>query len=371
MSLVQTESPKSSTRILAKILIIDDEESIGIGVSDLLNSYEYSADYVMSAEAGVKYLESNPDVDIVLLDINLGTGMSGLEALPVIKDRFRYVQIIMLTSHDSIEVGIKAMKNGAHDYLTKPFDERNFFELVPQALEKKKLTQLSDLYLGILVHDMNNPLNNISLGMDMLKITLKENLNPRQERLFGVVHSGLWEIKNMVRNILNVNKFEQGGVAARITEFELRPCLEKTLSIFSGLIQITEKKIKTEFLLPENSKIHADKELLNQVIGNLLSNSLRYCPKNEEVEFKVQYSEPKLLKFSVTNPGSFVPDSMKNEIFNKFFIGQAQEKGKSNRNFGLGLSYSKMAVEAMNGHIWVESQESPEITTFHFTIPQS
>ena len=180
-------STETNVKTIANILLIDDEESICIGLTDLLETYDYSATYVQNAEEGLEYLKNNSDIDIVLLDINLGTGMTGVEAIPIILEQSKYVQIIMLTSHDSINVGIECMKQGAFDYLTKPFDENKFFEIVPNALEKKKLAQLSDLYLGILVHDMNNPLNNISLGLDMLRITLKSNLDALQNRLLTVM----------------------------------------------------------------------------------------------------------------------------------------------------------------------------------------
>jgi len=360
--------PAESVYTKANILLIDDEESICIGISDLLNSYNYSASYAQSAEDGMHYLDQNSDVDIILLDINLGTGMTGVEAISAILEKYKYIQIIMLTSHDSIDVGVECMKKGAYDYLTKPFDENKFFEMVPNALEKKKLAQLSDLYLGILVHDMNNPLNNLSLGLDLLQITLKSNLDAKQNRLMGVMEAGIWEIKNMVKNILNVNKFESGGIKNRASEFNLKTEVDKNLQVFDGLAHVTQKNIDLNYNLPDEFTLYNDQELFAQVLGNLVSNSLRYCNKRESIHIEIGSEEDDFLKVKVTNPGSYIPEELQSELFGKFYNGDSKLRSKSNLNFGLGLTYSKMAVEAMGGSIWVESQETPPVTSFIFKV---
>ena len=64
-----------------QILIIEDEISICIAVRDLLEIYKYNVEYVINAEEGIKYLEENPQTDVILLDINLGTGLDGVKAL--------------------------------------------------------------------------------------------------------------------------------------------------------------------------------------------------------------------------------------------------------------------------------------------------
>ncbi|MCI0473620.1 MAG: response regulator, partial [Ignavibacteria bacterium] len=96
------------------ILVIDDEIALCIAVKDLLESYAYSVYYAITAEEGIAYLEKN-ETDAVLLDINLGSGLNGVEALAVIKEKFNYTQVIMFTSMTTIETGIECMKKGALD----------------------------------------------------------------------------------------------------------------------------------------------------------------------------------------------------------------------------------------------------------------
>jgi len=86
------------------VIIIDDEYSICVGISELLEAYGCNASYAMSADEGLLLLKKNPQTDIVLLDIDLGPGPGGDELLPKIKEQFKYVQVIMFTSQSALEM---------------------------------------------------------------------------------------------------------------------------------------------------------------------------------------------------------------------------------------------------------------------------
>ncbi len=353
---------------VANVLLIDDEESICIGVTDLLETYGYMAEYANSAEDGLRYLKSHPETDIVLLDINLGPGMGGVEALSAIKQNQKYCQVIMLTSLTSVEVGVSCMKQGAFDYMSKPFDEERFFQMVPKALEKKRFAQLSDLYLGILVHDLKNPLSKITLGIDFFKATANQDFTDKQKKMFSVIDAGLWEIKNMIGNILNVNRFEQKSIALRSERFSLKDLSDGLLAMFKDHTVSSGKEIKVRFWIDEGYILRQDRELFEQVLGNILINALRYCPKKQVVHLDFSEKE-RQLKVAITNPGSYISDSERDGIFEKYFNARPENRDKANRNFGLGLTYSKMAVEAMGGSIRVDGEASPPTTTFKFTVP--
>jgi len=132
----------------------------------MLELFGHKSDYAVSADETLMYLQKNPQTDIVLLDIDLGAGLSGEELLPVIREKFKYVQVIMFTSQNSLEMGVECIKKGAFDYMTKPFREKKFLKKVPLALERKKIAKLNDLYMGILVHDLNNPIHTFSAPLN-------------------------------------------------------------------------------------------------------------------------------------------------------------------------------------------------------------
>lgn len=359
-------SEKQSKEIT--ILIIDDERTVGEGVADLLDTYDYHTYYKASAEQGLIFLQSHPETDIVLLDLNLGEGLNGIEALPQIKEVSPHVQVIMLTSQNDLETGLKSMKSGAFDYLTKPFDEESFFEKVPGALERKQLSQLSELYLNILVHDLKNPLQNISMAVNSIEVFGKDNLNEKQSKAVTNAYIGIRQINNMINNILNVAKFEKGSLKGRIAPFDLKPIIENQLQMFIIRESSLDRPILMQFNGLDDAVVHNDVEFFSQVLWNLVSNATRFTSAKHSIKIDISRYSDDAFKISVSNKGSYIEEDQREKIFKKFSQIDMQT-ASTGQNFGLGLTYCQLAVNAMGGHIWVESQQGdvPE-TVFSFTV---
>lgn len=351
-----------------QILVIDDEISICIAVKDLLEIYNYRVEYANNAEEGMTYLEENPQTDVVLLDINLGSGINGVEALSQIKERFKYVQIIMFTSMTTIDTGIECMKKGALDYITKPYDETDLLKKIATALERKKIEQMNDLYLGILVHDLKNPLQNIMGALEVVKYTLDESLSDQQKKFLESADKGVSQIKTMINNILSVSKFENGTLSARRESFPLKKAVDESLEILQTEANNQSKSLTTNYSIAEDYTIFTDKEFFSQVLSNIVSNALRYTPPDGNVAVDFKNTEKDVLHISITNTGSYIDEADREAIFDKFSSVKIGNKRSNGQNYGLGLTYCKMAVDAMDGKIWVDGNKEIPETTFHFTI---
>ncbi len=123
---------------MAKILIVDDEEKIRRILALLLRGRKH---HVTEAASGEEALEIAPDLqpDLVLLDIQM-SGIDGLETLRQLRSRQPTVDVIMITAFGSIRSAVEAMRSGAHDYITKPFDNEELLLLVDRALEMRRLS---------------------------------------------------------------------------------------------------------------------------------------------------------------------------------------------------------------------------------------
>lgn len=341
------------------VLLIDDELSICTGVCGLLELDGFKADYALSADEGLLYIETNPTVDIVLLDVNLGRGLSGPELLPMIKERNRYVQVIMFTSHDRLEVGLICMKRGALDFMTKPFDHRAFYRIAATALEKKRVEQVKDLYIDMVIHDLKNPLQCISGAVEVLQDTI-ENSSPIQKRLFETATSGVQRIQMMIGNILGVTTFEKGNLSARRTRFALKQQVENALLFFSPL--------EIEYRTDPETEVTTDKDLFLRIICNIVANALRFSYPDIPVKVCFEKNENDLLVVSISNDGSFIPEEYREAVFDKFFGTNRTASVIQGQNFGLGLTFSKMAIEALGGRIWIEGDKEIPRTIFKFSV---
>lgn len=124
---------------LQKILVVDDEPSICHGCKSILSENGYDVDISSSGRVGFEKILKN-SFDLVLLDIRL-QDMNGLEILKKINKKKIDVCVIIMTGHGTIENAVEAMKNGAFDFITKPFDEKELSKSVLKALENKNLVQ--------------------------------------------------------------------------------------------------------------------------------------------------------------------------------------------------------------------------------------
>jgi putative two-component system response regulator len=127
-----------------KILVVDDDETVCRLLVELLSTESYQCHAAGSAEMAIQLMEQE-DYDLVLSDI-LMEGMSGVDLLQVTRERFPDVAMIMVTGLEDRETALKALNLGAYGYLIKPLDKNDLIIGVANALERRRLTLLSQQY---------------------------------------------------------------------------------------------------------------------------------------------------------------------------------------------------------------------------------
>ena len=119
------------------IMLVDDEVPFVETLAKRLATRNIETIKAFSAEEGLETLETNQNLDVIILDIKM-PGMDGIEMLKIIKKVSPLTEVIMLTGHATIELGIKGMKLGAYDFLTKPCDIEELVSKVEEAAKKKR-----------------------------------------------------------------------------------------------------------------------------------------------------------------------------------------------------------------------------------------
>ncbi|HUU27300.1 MAG TPA: sigma-54 dependent transcriptional regulator [archaeon] len=135
-----------------KILVVDDEKTIRNILTTLLTDETYTVLAAGSGEESIAVVDSF-EPDLILMDQRM-PGVDGIEALVRIKEKRPEVTVIILTAHASIELAVEAIKKGAYDYLSKPFDNEELLIIIRRALERNRLAgeitqlkkQLQDKY---------------------------------------------------------------------------------------------------------------------------------------------------------------------------------------------------------------------------------
>lgn len=128
----------------ARILIIDDDEAVGVLLCDLL-SENYECVTATSAEEGISILRREEEFNLVLSDINM-SGMSGLEMIPRVHEIATHAVVMMISGEANIDVAVSAIRDGAFDYIRKPFNLNHVEAAVKRAVEHHALVAAKRRY---------------------------------------------------------------------------------------------------------------------------------------------------------------------------------------------------------------------------------
>jgi DNA-binding NtrC family response regulator len=148
------------------ILIIDDDNAIRAGVKRILSKAGYTAEVFCNGQLAIEHLKLKP-VDLIISDLKM-PGMSGLEVLKAIRELQSEVPIIIITGYSTVDTAVEVMKNGAVDYLAKPFTPDQLLQKVVLALEQRT-KRIEQIGLGQLHEDLGFDAF-IGTSMEMQKV---------------------------------------------------------------------------------------------------------------------------------------------------------------------------------------------------------
>jgi signal transduction histidine kinase len=262
------------------------------------------------------------------------------------------------------------------------------------ALQNATLTDLDNEkneFLGIAAHDLKNPLSNILLTVQLVESYMDDTPKERVLEWTRSITTGAEYMLNIITNLLDVNKVESGKIEMHIEPIEASVV---ALVAESYAHRAAEKNIALVVEVPSQPLCFmADRNALQQVVDNLISNAVKYSPhgKNVFVEVKEQGTGNKeqgtgnkeqgtgnkeqdgrsvpCCSILVRDEGPGISAEDQTKLFGKFARLSAQPTG-GEHSTGLGLSIVKKLVEAMNGRVWCES-ELGKGATFIVELPRT
>jgi len=150
-----------------RLLVVDDDALIRDELEGLFASHPYQVDCAESVSEAIDHLTEN-EFALALVDVRLG-GRDGIELTQRIRDRWPEVDVIMITGHGSIENAVEAMKRGAVDYITKPFQSEEILMATRKALERRRMLEEIE-YLRKQLQDRYSFANMVSRNSEMLEV---------------------------------------------------------------------------------------------------------------------------------------------------------------------------------------------------------
>ncbi len=359
-----------------EILIVDDNPENLRVLSQVLKRAGYEIRAATNGSQALASIEAE-EPDLVLLDVHM-TDMSGFEVCQKVKDdpRFDKLPILFLSALDDAVNKVQGFESGAVDYITKPFDAdevlarvsthltlRRTQDQLTSSFEKlQRLEKLRANLLHMIVHDLKSPLFALNTSLEFLREDTAEMLNADTlDTLDNILSTG-GELAQMVDQLLDINQLEEGRMPIDCKPCDFAELVSTAVDAVKGISP--EREIHLDIEQP--APVSCDAHLVRRVVENLVSNGLIHTPPEKPLTIEVRRGTDDVL-FAVRDEGSGVPEDLKERIFEKFASAQARKDGQYHSS-GLGLAFCKLAVEAHDGTIGVES-ENGQGSTFWFSLP--
>lgn len=208
--------------------------------------------------------------------------------------------------------------------------------------------------IGIVAHDLRGPLNQIEGLMNLLSMT-SENFNEEQKQFVSMILSSVSKQKEMISQILDLRAIESQRVNMNIESINPNEIIEEAFQIFTKAA--LKKNIRLKTFFDDDYLIDVDRNYFTQIIDNLMSNAIKFSPKDKSVCIKTYRSKTgNKVQIEVSDEGFGIHEDEKDLLFKQFSkLSTRPTAGESST--GLGLSIVKKYVELMNGKVWCESEQ--------------
>lgn len=227
--------------------------------------------------------------------------------------------------------------------------------------EERTLQQMRDDLTHTMVHDLRNPLNVIYSALEMMNEQLAQKASADIQQMLHISRQSTHRILNLVNGILSISHLESGRMPIMRKSLAMDELVAEVLETERPLAD--EKGLRLTYEVPQAMPpVMADRSLMERVLQNLVGNAIKFTPTEGLVEVDAEVADGHVM-VRVRDTGPGVPSEIQDQLFEKFVTGKQMGRGS-----GLGLAFCRMAVEAHNGRIWVDS-EPGKGATFSFILP--
>ena len=231
-----------------------------------------------------------------------------------------------------------------------------------ELLKEQEMNQIRTTFLENVAHEIRTP---ITLINGHLSLVLEQgNTTPELERHVQLALDNSQRVLSNSNEILDLLRYKKGKLPLRLTNLPLNVFLKRLYFSFESLSEIKKVELKFSSNAPDELLVHTDESRLEKILGNLVSNAIKFSPSASNIEFNV-HLEPNKLTVNVRDYGQGIEISEQKKIFERFYQSKHTD---SIGGVGVGLSLAKEFAESLNGDISVESQPGSG-STFCFAMP--
>jgi signal transduction histidine kinase len=240
--------------------------------------------------------------------------------------------------------------------------------LTTEKAQLEELLRLREELADMIVHDLRNPLNVISNGLQLLEDAAVE-ADDREyvDIVMDTMRRASRRVERLVDTLLDIASLEEGSLELDCRALDLASLVAELIVEERHLAEAKSVTLETD-LPPDLPRVWADRDVLLRVLINLLDNALKFTASDGRVWVEA-HADGEAVRVDVVDTGPGIPEGERERIFEKFT--QVRRQAGTRRGSGLGLTFCRMAVEAHGGRIWVEDGPGGTGSRFAFTVPRA
>ena len=273
-----------------------------------------------------------------------------------------------VTSSEGKKTPVEISAIPVSDYLGDIVGAVCVFQDISRRREIETLNQLKNDLTDMIVHDLRTPLTSLMMGLET--VGMLGELNADQNELMNISIGGGQILLGMINDLLDISKMEDGSMLLERSSFSVADLIERARSQVVALAEAKRLTLNCE-IASEVLVLHADADKLLRTLVNLLANAIKFTPARGSITLGARLvkrpGRRDSIVFVCRDTGEGIPDDAFSRIFDKFGQVESRSAGRM-MSTGLGLTFCKMAVEAHEGRIWVQSTLG-QGSTFSFAIP--
>jgi len=369
---------------IMRVLLVEDDPGSAQVVELALSAsshFAFEIEVVERLSTAIERLRDD-SFDVILLDLGLPDSR-GLDTVSKVHAENQEIPIVVLTGFDDEKMGVRAMQEGAQDYLVKGEYTRQLLtrsvryaiecNKVERALRRanvrlQELDRLKNRFMANMSHELRTPLNSIIGFAEILLDGLVGEMTPEQKGCMSDILSSGEHLLVLINDILDLSKIEAGRMALEPTTFDVAGLLAEVQTTIMPLIEKKSQVLQVEQAagLPP---LTADRFRVKQVLLNLLNNGCKFTPVGGRIGLSCRLADEATILFSVADTGIGIKPEDQEMIFEEFRQADGSPEQETSGT-GLELAISRWLTGLHGGRIWVES-EYGHGATFSFLLPLS
>jgi signal transduction histidine kinase len=312
------------------------------------------------------------EFDVMLLDLSLPDS-SGLTTFESAHAAAPGVPIVVLSGLDDEEVAVRAVHEGAQDYLVKgQVDGGGILRSLRYAIERQRLEaarqdleRQRDEFFSSVSHDLRTPVAAIKAAIGVVLANEPSGTSAPLRRLLGNIELAADELSRLIDDLLEIARLQAGRVELYLSEVDLRDVITRSTRSVEPLIEARGQRL--EVCLPSD-KVHVrvDVQRLSRVVRNLVENAHKYGRDGGHITVTLTATQNDVdLRIADDGPGIAVAEQQ--HIFDRFVRGSGS-RADGPPGTGLGLPIARGLVELHGGSLTLES-EPGRGSTFRVRLP--